>query len=234
MSHILDGDFASGPITKVEPQAIMARRSSVAGAEQDQTPGEKQAAAPAALAKVVGLNLRRLRRRQGNSLERLSKLSGVSRAMLGQIETGRSVPTVGLLAKIAVALDVSIAALLTPQDAVETEVLRSGRTRKIVSSDGQFTARALFPSGGERGVEFYEVTIAAGHREEARAHAAGTRESLVVVKGSIDVQVGRERPVSLGLGDALIFAADQPHIYRNPGDSEAVVYLVMTYANGGA
>jgi DNA-binding XRE family transcriptional regulator len=49
---------------------------------------------PDELSIIVGSNLRRLRRRQGHSLERLAQLSGVSRAMLGQIETGK--PTINL------------------------------------------------------------------------------------------------------------------------------------------
>ena len=36
---------------------------------------------------------------------------------------------------------------------------------------------------------------------------------------------------ALGAGDAVVFEADQPHAYRNAGDSEAVMYLVMTYAD---
>ncbi len=34
----------------------------------------------------------------------------------------------------------------------------------------------------------------------------------------------------LGPGDAIMFLADQPHVYRNPGKDEMVAYLVMTYA----
>ena len=37
-------------------------------------------------APAVGANLRRLRTRRGLSLERLAQASGVSRAMLGQVE----------------------------------------------------------------------------------------------------------------------------------------------------
>lgn len=232
MAHSLDGDFAPGRGASHVPQADMATKAKRLTA--DQSVDIETAAAPAALAKVVGHNLKRLRRRQGYSLERLAKLSQVSRAMLGQIETGRSVPTVGLLAKVAAALDVSLAALLTSQDAVETEVLRPGKTRTIVASEGKFVARALFPLGGERSVEFYEVTIAAGHREDAAAHAPGTRENLVVVQGTIDVQAGRERPVRLKAGDALLFAADQSHAYINSGTTTTIVYLVMTYGNGAA
>ncbi len=49
------------------------------------------------LAPVVGANLRRLRVKRALSLEKLSKLSGVSRAMLGQIELGQSAPTINVL-----------------------------------------------------------------------------------------------------------------------------------------
>lgn len=232
MSQILESDIAIVPSADAAPQADMARKIAEAAARGEISVKEKAASAPAVLARVVGQNLKRLRRRQGYSLERLAKLSGVSRAMLGQIETGRSVPTVGLLAKIAVALDVSIPGLLTSQDAVETEVLRPSKTHAIVSSDGQFVARALFPLGGERRTEFFEVTIAAGHREEAKAHAPGTRQNLVVEDGNVEVIVGRERPVLLRTGDALLFAADQPHVYRNAGTDPARLYLVTTYANG--
>jgi transcriptional regulator with XRE-family HTH domain len=234
MSHVLESDIASALSADAAPQADMARKIADAAERVEASTQERAAAAPAVLAKVVGQNLKRLRRRQGYSLERLAKLSGVSRAMLGQIETGRSVPTVGLLAKIAVALDVSIPGLLTSQDSVETEVLRPSKTHAIVSNEGKFVARALFPLGGERRVEFYEVTIQPGHREENKPRAAGTRENLVVEEGSIEVIVGRERPVLLRGGDALLFAADQPHVYRNAGAEAARLYVVVTYANGVA
>ncbi|MEP7126331.1 MAG: helix-turn-helix transcriptional regulator, partial [Byssovorax sp.] len=49
------------------------------------------------LTPVVGANLRRLRAKRGLSLERLARASGVSRAMLGQIELGQSTPTINVL-----------------------------------------------------------------------------------------------------------------------------------------
>ena len=64
------------------------------------------------LSVLVGSNLRRLRTKRGHSLERLAKLSGVSRAMLGQIETAKSIPSIGVLWKVANALKVPFAALI--------------------------------------------------------------------------------------------------------------------------
>ena len=184
---------------------------------------------PAELAVAVGRNLRRLRTKRGHSLERLAKLSGVSRAMLGQIETGKSVPTISLLWKVATALDVPFASLIASNGAPGTILLRRDRAKVLGSSDGRFTSRALFPFDGERKVEFYELKLAPRHLEESEAHAAGTIENLVVTQGRVEVIVGREAPHVLSEGDAVIFEADCPHSYRNLGAVEATLYLVMTY-----
>jgi transcriptional regulator with XRE-family HTH domain len=105
------------------------------------------------LPQVLGRNLRRLRTRQGHSLERLAKLSGVSRAMLSQIETGRSAPSIGLLWKIATALGVPFATLMDSQKVHGTVVLRSQHAKILTSVDGKFTSRALFPYDEERKVD---------------------------------------------------------------------------------
>jgi len=178
---------------------------------------------------ILGRNLRRLRTRRGHSLERLAKLSGVSRAMLGQIETGKSAPTIGLLWKIATALDVPFANLLAAHASSGTAVLRREEAKLLSSSDGRFTSRALFPFDSERRVEFYELRLAANHREDAEAHAPGTRENLVVVRGAVEIATAHMPPVILAEGDAIVFEADVAHSYRNLGSIEAVLYLVMTY-----
>ena len=178
---------------------------------------------------IVGRNLRRLRVRQGLSLERLAKQSGVSRAMLGQIETGKSVPTIGLLWKIATALGVPFANLIATDDSRGMLVLRRTSAKLLSSNQGQFTSRALFPFDSERHVEFYELKLAPLHRENADAHAPGTRENLVVARGTIEIISGSERPVTLSEGDAILFEADMPHSYRNLGTEEAILFLVMTY-----
>jgi transcriptional regulator with XRE-family HTH domain len=183
----------------------------------------------AELSVILGKNLRRLRTRRGHSLERLAKLSGVSRAMLGQIETGKSTPTISLLWKVATALDVPFANLLAAQAMHGTAVLKREAAKVLSSSDGRFTSRALFPFENERRVEFYELRLAPNHREDAEAHAPGTKENLIVARGAVEISTARERSVTLAEGDAILFEADVPHSYRNLGSAEAILYLVMTY-----
>jgi quercetin dioxygenase-like cupin family protein len=52
----------------------------------------------------------------------------------------------------------------------------------------------------------------------------------VVSQGKVEIQVGDER-LSLQKDDAILFEADVAHVYRNVGDNEAVMYLVMTYSD---
>jgi transcriptional regulator with XRE-family HTH domain len=181
------------------------------------------------LAPVVGINLRKLRTRRGLSLEKLSQSSGVSRAMLGQIELGQSAPTINVLWKIARALEVTFSALISSQSSSGARVLRSEESKLLTSKDRSFSSRALFPFDAPRRVEFYELHLTGGGVENADAHPPGTSENLVVTQGSVEIEVAGDHH-RLDTGDSIVFEADAPHSYRNVGKGEAVMYLVMTYA----
>jgi transcriptional regulator with XRE-family HTH domain len=181
------------------------------------------------LAPVVGSNLRRLRTRRGLSLERLAQISGVSRAMLGQIELGQSAPTINVLWKIARALEVTFSALISARTQSGALVLRSSESKLLTSKDRSFSSRALFPFDEPRRVEFYELRLTSGSVEDADAHPPGTTENLVVTAGTLEIDVAGDTH-RLEAGDSILFEADTPHAYRNPGKVELVMYLVMTYA----
>lgn len=181
------------------------------------------------LAPIVGANLRRLRTRRGLSLERLAQVSGVSRAMLGQIELGQSAPTINVLWKIARALEVTFSALISTRTQAGALVLRAADSKLLTSKDRSFSSRALFPFDEPRRVEFYELRLAGGCVEDADAHPPGTTENLVVTAGTVEIDAGGDTH-RLEAGDSILFEADTPHAYRNPGQSESVMYLVMTYA----
>src|ERR1041384_5487591 len=182
----------------------------------EEIPASDQPEAYADLTPIVGANLRRLRVKRGLSLERMAKASGVSRAMLGQIELGHSTPTINVVWKIARALDVSFATLITEHAATSTAIVRRDRAKLLTSHDGSFTSRALFPFDEPRNVEFYELNLAPTSVEKADPHPIGTTENLVVTSGELELTVGNVRH-RLQTGDAIFFEADVPHAYRNPG-----------------
>jgi len=219
---------------------VATQRADKAPRAEDAPPAPAQAAPAVAsngasadqqtdLAPVVGANLRRLRTRRGLSLERLAQISGVSRAMLGQIELGQSAPTINVLWKIARALEVTFSALISARTQSGALVLRSSESKILTSKDRSFSSRALFPFDEPRRVEFYELRLNGGAVEDADAHPPGTSENLVVTAGTVEIDVAGDTH-KLDAGDSILFEADTPHAYRNPGKGEAVMYLVMTYA----
>jgi transcriptional regulator with XRE-family HTH domain len=177
---------------------------------------------------IVGSNLRRLRKAQGLSLERLAELSGVSRAMLGQIETAKSVPTVSLLWRVADALGVPVATLVATEQEPSVVVLQRDRARVLVASEGRYASRSLAPANRQRAPGFFELTFAPGHREEFGAAEIGTRHNLVVAQGRLSVAVGSEPAVMLEEGDAIVFEASGGYTIENTATSKSAAYLAVS------
>jgi len=178
----------------------------------------------------VSKNLKALRQDKSLSLEKLAQLSGVSRTMLNQIELCKSTPSINILWKIAKALEVPFSVLLNPTTR-ESSVLIKQKDSKILSSrDGKFSTRALFPfEDAMRTHEFYELKLLPHSTERANAHNPGTIENIVVTVGSMELTVDNMY-YKLDAGDAILFQADKPHVYHNPGAITSVMYLVMTYS----
>ena len=66
---------------------------------------------------IIGANLRKIRNAAGLSLSKAADLTGVSKAMLGQIERGESSPTIATLWKIAKGFHLPLTALIGVPDA---------------------------------------------------------------------------------------------------------------------
>lgn len=176
----------------------------------------------------VASNLQRLRAKRQLSLDALARASGVSRAMLAQVESGRSVPSIRVLCKIARALKVSVAAFLEQRDCAGVTLMSARESKRLVSATGAFVSRALYPVDAPQQVEFYELRVSPLGEEHSAGHGPGVRENLVVAQGALEISINEERFL-LSTGDSILFYADQPHRYRNPVDSEAVAYLVVTH-----
>ncbi|MGB9791148.1 MAG: helix-turn-helix domain-containing protein [Thermacetogeniaceae bacterium] len=74
--------------------------------------------------KIVGENIRLLRRSKKMSQEKLAEMTGVSGSYIGYLERGERTPSLDLLAKIADALGVELVTLLTPSDDAANQELK--------------------------------------------------------------------------------------------------------------
>lgn len=175
----------------------------------------------------VASNLRRLRQQRGHSLETLARLSGVSRAMLGQIETGKSAPTINLLWKIAKALDVELGELISSPEPSPPVVLRGDQLRTSKLSDGRYETRIYAQPVCTLSYEASELRIAPRHSEQFAPLAHGLHATLIVSQGTLIVTVGGAISETLESGDAILFDASRTHSISNEGDISATAYLII-------
>lgn len=182
----------------------------------------------------VGAILRSLRRQHGLSLETLSKLSGVSRAMLGQIETGKSMPTITLIWKIAKALGVPATALIAHPFESRATVIATGDTSTVFASHGLYRIRPYSHPNAPQPFDLCEIHIAPGHRETVNAFTWGTRATLIVTAGTIEMAIDGEPPTRLNSGTAVLFQADIAHSFFNPLQTDATAYLIVAPSQKGA
>ncbi|TDW32946.1 XRE family transcriptional regulator [Rhizobium azibense] len=177
----------------------------------------------------TGNLLKSIRHDLGWSLDKTAERTGVSKAMLGQIERGESTPTVATLWKIATGLRVPMTALLEP-DREEGDVLllRDARRLRVRPSEEGMQRALLFPYETRFGFELYELTFAPDFESISEPHDIGVVEHVTVLRGEIELLVEDEwRRVEQG--QSLRFPADRRHGYRNRTQSETVVMDLIHY-----
>lgn len=179
------------------------------------------------VARRVAENLRDHRKRRDMSLDQLSHATGVSRAALSQIETRKTNPTIGVLWKIASGLGVPFSDLIG-ESRMALSVLRRADTQVLRSTDRKFESRPLVPAAGVNEIEMYELSLAARSRHTSDPHGPGTKELVVVLSGALRMTVG-DHTDELEAGDSVVFDANLPHVYENPGSSEARYHDVIIY-----
>jgi len=185
----------------------------------------------AELARRVADTLRRFRKERQLSLDDLSQRSGVSRAALSQIEGGRTNPTLSVLWKIAVGLEIPFHDLLGTSPNESVLVLRAGDAPLLRSADGRTESRLLSPGGSSRDTEVYELRLLPKAIHRSEPHATGTTETVVVLTGALRVGAGSTIH-DLVAGDTMFFRADVEHFYENRSTHETRCMDVIHYGHG--
>ncbi|WP_421237779.1 helix-turn-helix domain-containing protein [Aeromonas jandaei] len=173
--------------------------------------------------------LKGLRSELGWSLDVAARETGVSKAMLGQIERGESSPTVATLWKIATGFRVSFSSFIESAPAAQNDVLyrTADAIRQQPAGEGMQVA-PLFPYERRFGFELFELTLLPGYQRESEPHEPGVTEHVIVISGLMEVLVEGEWR-SLTQGEAVRFAADRPHGYRNQGVAPAIFHNLIHY-----
>jgi transcriptional regulator with XRE-family HTH domain len=182
---------------------------------------------------MIGKNIQRIRTSRKLTLNVLSERSGVSKAMLSQIESNKVNPTVATVWKIARGLNVDLNDLLE-DDAQPKRIFSlnpaNDEAPKLEKRHNGVKIQILSPLSMVEDLEMYLITFDPHSELASEPHYTGTQEYLTVVKGSVKVKVGNN-VAELKRGDFLMYHCDTEHAIINESNQPSVVHMVVRFTD---
>ena len=161
----------------------------------------------------IGVNLKRIRKSKGMSLDIVAEQTGVSKSMLAQIERGNANPSIGVLGKIVSGLRIEFNDLIQtpPQDSFVVRVSEMIPTKEMV---GNYKVWTCFPIEDNNMVEIYRIDIEPDGMYTSGSHGEKTREYIAVMDGELTISL-KDGLHTITKDDVLRFESDQEHKYMN-------------------
>jgi transcriptional regulator with XRE-family HTH domain len=170
------------------------------------------------LGQAIATRLRTLRRSQDLTLDRVAKLTGLSKGTVVALEQGKANPSIGILCRLAAAFSLSVADLIDAADGVETD-MRIERTvpKTLWTSPAGSSAQLQASTSGRTMFELWSWVLAPGDEFHADAHSPDTRELVTVTAGALTIVVGQDS-IMLVEGESAHLITDQSHSYVGAAD----------------
>lgn len=175
----------------------------------------------------LGQRVRDIRKHRGESLDTVSRGSGVSKSMISKIERGEAIPSTAVLARVAEALGVTFSELMANEQ--NSEIIRLPLENQPILSDpaSGHTRRCLSPILPARGVDWVLNVLPPGASTgQFPAHRRGVEEYIHVIQGRLRAILGGV-PHELNEGDAIYFQAHISHEFINFGIGPCTYYLII-------
>lgn len=176
---------------------------------------------------VIGNKLKDIRNKRNLSLDEVTKLTGVSKAMLGQIERGQSNPTVSTLWKIATGLKVSFS-LFIDEKQEDLKVIDQNDITPIIEDNNKMRLYPIFPFDANKGFEIFTIELEPGCNHISTPHNDGVEEYIIVTEGQIEINVNEQKFILLK-GNSIRFMANTPHTYKNVNQDKSVFQNIILY-----
>ncbi len=170
-----------------------------------------------------------LRSHRGWSLSIASQKTGVSKAMLGQIERAESSPTIATLWKIASGFDVSFSSFVEDLQTYQSDfVHRKQELSQISIQDNKIRVMPIFVYDKHLGFEVFIIELLPECEHLSPPHQKGVVEHIIVSSGEIEVLINDTWHV-VKQNEGLRFSADKSHGYRNKSATLAVFHDIIHY-----
>ena len=177
---------------------------------------------------IMANNLKMIRKEKKLSLDKVARLTGISKSMLGQIERKETNPTITTVWKIANGLKISFTSLIKEKENT-TQVISKEHINPLIEDDNRFRLYPIFPFNENTSFEIYIVELEPGAILEAEGHGRGALEYITVFEGCLTIQVD-DKKYELPQGNAIKFDANKPHIYENRSESLAILNMTIYYS----
>jgi transcriptional regulator with XRE-family HTH domain len=188
-----------------------------------------QAAESVIAEKRIGERIKHLRLKKSMGLVELGRHTGLSASFLSQLETGRVVPTLRNLARIAMVFSKDLNFFFEPEPQTLFRIHR-GKDRVRLPQSGVENPAYFFESLGylvpDRQLDpYFAEFLPARPGHEPRSHQHFGCEFLYMLSGSLTIRHGATTH-QVEQGDAIYFDAATTHSYECSGTIPATALIV--------
>ncbi len=196
---------------------------------------EPAKAAARELPAEIGPRVKAVREQERLTLEDVAGRTGLDLDTLKSIESGEYDPPLGMLIRLAKALDMSMGTFITTGEDRPYAVLRAADRRVVSRFSGEkqerygYTYMPLAPDKRNRSMEPFLVTLTPTGGDHQLSDHDG-QEFIFVLTGALEVRFTGEQFV-LEPGDAIYYDSTTPHLVTTHGDLETTILAVLYAAN---
>jgi len=179
---------------------------------------------------TVGALVHSLRKEKGMTLAQLAETSGLSPAIVSQIERGKANPAFITLAQLAHGLEIPVGRFFLGHDEPASPVVRRTDRRNLQGvtreSVGEAAHELLTPDHNGL-LEAQWIVSPPGHNTSETPFRHRGEEFGIILSGKIDIYLDGERYI-LEAGDSITYASTVPHWYINRYEESCVAVWVSS------
>ncbi|GHT63511.1 transcriptional regulator [Spirochaetia bacterium] len=162
----------------------------------------------------IGSHIRKLRKLQQRTLQDVADTCGYTKSLLSKIESGKVVPPIATLVKIASALNTNIAALMAEGDNIDCIFVpaRQKGVEPVPTESGYFILPLAVELKKKKMQPFIFTIRAEDLNDKVHSHLG--EEFIYMLEGKMEFQVGLNT-YRLKPGDSLFFESARDHRILN-------------------
>ncbi|MGC1363947.1 MAG: XRE family transcriptional regulator [Silvibacterium sp.] len=180
----------------------------------------------------IGERIKRLRLKRSMGLVELGKHTGLSASFLSQLETGRVVPTLRNLARIAMVFSKDLSYFFEPEAHTLFRVHKKNERVRMPQTgvdNPTYYFESLAYMVPDRHLDpYYAEFVPLKGAAEVRPHVHPGYEFLFMLEGELEIKHA-DKINLVESGDAVYFDASTPHSYRCAGKAHAVALIVTMH-----